>query len=182
MTGAEAATGPRRARRTPGKQHTLRARTVKRSGPGNRPGTASAFDVVSQFVEALTARDIEAMESLHTDDYIVDWVYGDAFADPARSAEQSAAFFPSWFIGFDDMDYEVKRTIAADDVVVTEWVFTGTHTGPLGPPVFENTVEATGRTIRFRGVTIYEVTEGLIHRETIYMDLATLIVELGAEM
>jgi hypothetical protein len=76
------------------------------------------------------------------------------------------------------MDYEVKRTIAAADVV-TEWVFTGTHTGPLGPPVFEERFEATGRTIQFRGVTIYDVRDGLIQRETIYMDLATLIVELG---
>ena len=72
--------------------------------------------------------------------------------------------------------------IAAEDVVVTEWVFTGTHTGPLGPPVFEERLAPTGRTIQFRGVTIYDVREGLIQRETIYMDLATLMVELGARI
>ena len=91
----------------------------------------------------------------------------------------SNAFFPAWFAGFDEVDYETKRTIAADQVVVTEWVFTGNHTGPLGPPVFEERLDPTGRTIQLRGVTIYDVSEGLIQRETIYMDLATLIVELG---
>ncbi len=145
-------------------------------------GDRAAFEVVSRFVEALAARDGETMRSLHADDYVVDWVYGDAFEHPPISAEESAAFFPTWFIGFDDMDYEVKRTIAAEEVVVTEWTFTGTHTGPLGPPVFEQRLEPTGRTIRFRGVTIYDVSDGLIQRETIYMDLATLLVELGARL
>ncbi|MCB8928574.1 MAG: ester cyclase [Ardenticatenaceae bacterium] len=142
----------------------------------------SAFETVSQFVAALAAKDTETMAALHAQDYVVDWVYGDAFENPPSSAEESAAFFPAWFIGFAEIDYDVKRTIAAEDVVVTEWVFTGTHTGPLGPPVFEDRLAPTGRTIQFRGVTIYDVREGLIQRETIYMDLATLMVELGARI
>ncbi len=142
----------------------------------------SAFEVVSQLVAAMAGRDIETMQSLHAEDYVVDWVYGDAFENRPIPAEQSAAFFPAWFAGFDEVDYEVKRTIAAAGVVVTEWIFTGTHTGPLGPPVFEEQLDPTGRTIRFRGVTVYDVSGGLIQRETIYMDLATLLVELGARV
>ena len=143
-------------------------------------GNPSAFEIVSQFVAALSARETETMSALHAKDFVVDWVYGDAFENPPSSAEESAAFFPVWFAGFDEIDYEVKRTIAAEEVVVTEWIFTGTHTGPLGPPVFEERLDPTGRTIQFRGVTLYDVGKGLIQRETIYMDLATLLVELGA--
>ena len=142
----------------------------------------SAFEIVSQFVAALSVRDTETMKSLHAQEYVVDWVYGDAFENPPSSAAESAAFFPAWFAGFDEIDYEVKCTIAAEEVVVTEWAFTGTHTGTLGPPVFEERLVPTGRTIQFRGVTIYDVREGLIQRETIYMDLATLMVELGARI
>ena len=145
-------------------------------------GRRSAFEVVSQLVAAMATRDTETMRALHADDYVVDWVYGDAFENPPTSAEENAAFFPAWFVGFGEVDYDVKRTIVADEVVVTEWVFTGTHTGPLGPPVFEEQLDPTGRTIRFRGVTVYDVSGGLIQRETIYMDLATLIVELGARV
>jgi steroid delta-isomerase-like uncharacterized protein len=152
---------------------------MKNKAPNDHP---SAFEIVSQFVAALAAQDTETMKSLHAKDYVVDWVYGDAFENPPSSAEESAGFFPAWFIGFDEIDYEVKRTIAAEEVVVTEWVFTGTHTGPLGPPVFEERLDPTGRTIQFRGVTIYDVREGLIQRETIYMDLATLMVELGVRV
>jgi steroid delta-isomerase-like uncharacterized protein len=145
-------------------------------------GKPSAFEIVSQFVAALSAQDTESMKSLHAKDYVVDWVYSDAFENPPSSAEESAAFFPAWFAGFGEIDYEVKRTIAAEEVVVTEWIFTGTHTGPLGPPVFEKQLAPTGITIQFRGLTIYDVREGLIQRETIYMDLATLLVELGARL
>ncbi len=149
---------------------------------GATPGHPSAFEVVSQFVAAMAVQDFATMESLHAADYVVDWVYGDAFEDVPASAEESALFFPVWLRAFGEADYEVKRTIAAEDVVVTEWVFTGTHTGPLGPPVFEEQLDPTGRTIQFRGVTLYDVRGGLIQRETIYMDLATLIVELGARV
>jgi predicted ester cyclase len=118
----------------------------------------SAFDVVSAYVAALAAQDSGRMKSLHSPDF---------------------AFWTSWFAGFPEMDYEVTRTIAAEQVVVTQWVFTGAHTGPLEPPAFGSRLEPTGRIIQCRGVSIYDVSDGLIQRETIYMDLATLMVELG---
>ncbi len=34
----------------------------------------------------------------------------------------------------------------------------------------------------FRGVSIYDIGDGLIQRETSYMDLATIMVELGVEL
>jgi steroid delta-isomerase-like uncharacterized protein len=139
----------------------------------------SAFDVVSAYVAALAAQDSGRMKSLHSPDFVLDWVYGDAFEDPLSSAEEAHAFWTSWFAGFPEMDYEVTRTIAAEQVVVTQWVFTGAHTGPLEPPAFGSRLEPTGRIIQCRGVSIYDVSDGLIQRETIYMDLATLMVELG---
>jgi steroid delta-isomerase-like uncharacterized protein len=139
----------------------------------------TAFEVISKLIAAMAAQDFDTMKSLHAKDFITDWVSSDAFESPPRSAEESNKFFPAWFAGFDEMDYEVKRTIAAEKVVVTEWVFTGTHSGTLGPPVLEEYYAPTGRTIQFRGITVYDVDEGLIQRETIYMDLATLFVEMG---
>jgi len=156
-----------------------RDRRLEAEAPSGDP---SAFEVVSRLVAAMAVPDTELMASLHADDYVADWVYGDAFESPPALAEESTAFWSAWFAGFDEVDYEVKRTIAADEVVVTEWVFTGTHTGPLGPPVFEEQLDPTGRTIQFRGVTVYDVHGGLVRRETIYMDLATLLVEFGARI
>jgi predicted ester cyclase len=76
----------------------------------------------------------------------------------------------------------VTRTIVANPLVVTEWIFTGTQAGLLGPPIFENNVPPTGKTIRFRGVSIYELNLGQIKCLQMYLDMATVLVELGTTL
>jgi steroid delta-isomerase-like uncharacterized protein len=142
----------------------------------------SSLELTSQYVAALAAGDTERMNALRTPDFELDFVYGDASASGPLSSEETKEFWPSWLVGFPEMDYEVTRTIAAEEVVVMQWVFTGTHNEPLGPPIFEPPVPPSGRTIVFRGVSIYDIQGGLINRETTYMDLATLMVELGVEL
>ena len=141
----------------------------------------SALEAVSQYAAALSARDSDRMNALRAPDFVLDFVNGDAFEDRPLSVEQTREFWPSWFRGFPEMDLEVTRTIAAEEVVVTQWIFTGTNSGPVEPPVFDDRTEPTGRTIRLRGVSIYDVSDGLLRRETMYIDLATLMVELGVE-
>jgi steroid delta-isomerase-like uncharacterized protein len=142
----------------------------------------SSLEVTAQYVAALAAGDTERMNTLRTADFELDFVYGDAFASEPLSSEETKQFWPTWLVGFTEIDYEVTRTIAADEVVVTQWVFTGTHNKPLGPPIFDPPVEPTGRTIMFRGVSIYDISGGLIKRETAYIDLATIMVELGVQL
>ena len=142
----------------------------------------SSLEVTAQYVAALAGGDTERMNTLRSGDFELDFVYGDAFASEPLSSEETKQFWPTWLVGFTEMDYEVTRTIAADEVVVTQWVFTGTHNKPLGPPIFDPPVEPTGRTIMVRGVSIYDVSGGLIKRETAYIDLATIMVELGVQL
>ena len=142
----------------------------------------ASLEVASQYVAAMAAGDTERMNTLRAPDFELDFVYGDASASGPLSSEETKQFWPSWLVGFPEMDYEVTRTIAAEDVVVTQWVFTGTHSEPLGAPIFQQSVPPSGRTIMFRGVSIYDIHEGLIRRETAYMDLATIMVELGVEL
>jgi len=142
----------------------------------------SALEITSQYVAALAAADTDRMDALRSPDYVLDFVYGDASESSPLSLEETKQFWPSWLAGFPEMDYEVTRTIAAKDVVVTQWTFTGTHSNPLGPPIFDQLLEPTGRTVMFRGVSVYDIDEGLIQLETTYMDLATVMVELGVEM
>jgi steroid delta-isomerase-like uncharacterized protein len=143
--------------------------------------TDSALEVTSQYVAALAACDTDKMDALRSPDFELDFVYGDASESGPLSLEETKQFWPSWLAGFPEVDYEVTRTIAAKDVVVTQWTFTGTHSKPFGPAIFDRPVEPTGRTIVFRGVSIYDIGDGLIQRETSYMDLATIMVELGVE-
>ncbi len=142
----------------------------------------TSLQLISEYVSALANGDAEQMNALRSPDFALDWVHGDAFDDAPLSEEDTEQFWPAWFAGFPEMDYEVTRTIAAEEVVVTQWVFTGVNAAELGPPVFDPPAVATNRIIRFRGVSVYDVSDGLIQRETTYLDLATLMVELGVEL
>lgn len=141
----------------------------------------SAFDIVATYVEALAKHDHTQMDALRAPSFILDFVHADAFEDRPLTDEETRQFWPAWFAGFPEMDFLVTRSIAGPDVVVVQWTFTGTHAGSIGPPIFSQNQEATGHTVRFRGVSIYDVQDGLIQRETAYMDLATLFVELGVQ-
>ena len=142
----------------------------------------TALEVTSQYVAALAAGATDQMNALRSPDFVLDFVYGDASESGPLSLEETKHFWPAWLAGFPEMDYEVTRTIAGSDVVVTQWIFTGTNTEPFGPEIFEQPFVPTGRTVMFRGVSIYDIADGLIQRETSYMDLATIMVELGAEL
>ena len=163
----------------------------------------SALDVVSKYVVAISSRDSDGMNGLRAEEFVLDFVHGDAFENRPMSAQgaqmfwpiwfdafrnlpmsaqEAQMFWPTWFDAFPEFDLEVTRTVAADEVVVTQWIFTGTNTGPLEPPIFEERVEPTGRTVSLRGVSVYDVINGRIHRETLYVDLVTLMVELGVDV
>lgn len=122
----------------------------------------AALEIVSEYVSALAAYDEARMDSLRSPEFVLDHVHGDAFLQQPMTAEETQEFWPAWFAAFPGGDYEVTRTIAAAEVVVTQWVFTGTHTVTLGSPIFEPPVEPSGQTVQFRGVSIYDVSDGAL--------------------
>lgn len=154
-----------------------RSKSVDMNKPSGN--NLASLDIVTEYLAALVAKDSEGMDAFRSMDYVLDLVQRDAFEEDSLSHEETRAFWPSWFASFPEMDFQVTRTIAADTVVVTQWVFMGTNEGPLTAPVFGRDMEATGKTIRFRGVSVYDLQDGQIMRETLYVDLATLLVELG---
>jgi steroid delta-isomerase-like uncharacterized protein len=143
--------------------------------------TPTALDVTSEYVAALAARDSKAMDTLRSPDFILDFVHGDAAELSPLSAEETRQFWSAWFVAFPELDYEVTRTIVAEKVIVMQWTFTGRNTGPLPPLPLDEGGRAMGRTIRLRGLSVYDVSDGFIQRETAYLDMATLMVELGVE-
>ena len=144
--------------------------------------TPAALDVTSAYVAALAARDSARMKALRAPGFALDFVHGDASQAEPLSAEDTMQFWSAWFVAFPELDYEVTRTIAADQVVVTQWTFTGTNSGPLAPTMLGEIAEPLGKTIRLRGLSVYDISDGLIRRETAYIDLATFLVELGVEL
>ena len=142
----------------------------------------TALEVASRYSSAIAEGDNDRIIALRSSDFILDFVHTDAEGPDQVSDEVTRTFWPTWLSAFPEYDWQVTRTIAAEAVVVTQWVFSGTHGAIIKPPIFDTPLEATGRTISIRGVSFYDIRDGLIERETLYIDLATLIVELGAEL
>ena len=138
-----------------------------------------AIDLVGGYMQAMNIRNSDAMDALRSPDFYLDFVYDDAFQNQPLSGAATRDFWPAWFQAFPDGEFEVSRTIVAESVVVVQWTFSGTQTGDLGDPVSNPPLRSTGRIACFRGVSIYDVEQGLISRETTYLDLATVMVELG---
>ena len=72
-----------------------------------------------------------------------------------------------------DLHFEVQRTIVNGDVVVYQWLVTGTHLGPLALP--SGTIPATGNHTAIPGVLIATVKQGKIVREETYWNQVELL-------
>ena len=78
---------------------------------------------------------------------------------------------------FSDLHFAVTRTIVEGDAVVTCWLATGTHDGPLALPT--GTVPPTGRRGEIPGVLIATMRDGKIVREETYWNQIELLAQLG---
>lgn len=138
----------------------------------------SSVDVVTRYLDAASAGDAKAMAELCSDDFVFDVVHRDAEGRNPFNAEGALRFWQNWFAAFSSFDWEITRAIDADDVVVAEWTFVGKQDGSL-EGLFRISAPVSNKVVRFRGASFFECKDGKIKHLTLYMDLATLMVELG---
>ena len=99
--------------------------------------------------------------------FAADGVYEDV---PSETIVRGAAGLRDWAQGYFDAFTEVVQSVSAWTATpggaVVEWLVEGTH-------------RETGNAVSFRGVSILELADGMIARETAYYDNATYIVQTG---
>jgi steroid delta-isomerase-like uncharacterized protein len=94
---------------------------------------------------------------------------GDVHAGP----EAVAAFYRESHVAFPDFHFENERMLHADDAVVVEVDFVGTHLGTWrGLP-------ATGRRVRYRMCNVFEFRGAALMCERLHFDLHTVLRQLG---
>ena len=72
-----------------------------------------------------------------------------------------------------DAAIDIQKIHAAGDTVVVEFIGTGTHKGELMG------VAATGRSVTLPICDVLEIRDGKIYAEREYMDVMTMMVQLG---
>ena len=147
-------------------------------GPASAPhpvgapgaGRSSPEQVVADFFDAFGRRDVGAIRRLLTDD-VVEELPG---TPPIEGIEDECAFLAGLFAAFPDMQVEVTRLMAVDQVVAVAW----TRRGTFGGKDFQG-LPANGATIDSPAAGFFETEGGLIARITVYADMNKFGRDLG---
>ena len=127
-------------------------------------------DTVNRLFEAMNKRDWNTIRSnLHPD-----YVYVGPDGQEARGIE--AGLTAGWVEhseGFPDVRVEIKNMYVAGDTVVTEFTFSGTHTGKWAG------VDPTGKKAEADVCNIMEFRDGKLARERDYLDTLGVFAQLG---
>ena len=109
-------------------------------------------------------------ESLVTPDFVRIELFSDEVAHGPEGLKSAAA---DWRGAFPDFSLTLNELLAEDDKAACQWTFKGTHKGELkGTP-------ATGKTVKITGLSILDLTDGKITRETVAADMLGLMKQLG---
>jgi ketosteroid isomerase-like protein len=100
---------------------------------------------------------------------------------PAGTFRGGAAILAYWtrqHDAFPDLHLTVDLVVGSGDVVMSEWTWVGTNTGPL--PLRDGTLAAaTGRRVQLQGMEVARVRDGRIVEYHIYWDGIALAHQLG---
>lgn len=132
------------------------------------------WDLKHRLADAVNAHDMQGVLACYSADAV--------FVTPsgvAEGHEQIAWFYEQFFRGFPDFRATAWFEVAEhDNPAITEWTYTGTHSGPFLLPDGRE-IQGTGRRVSLRATCASHVEDGKIttHRE--YFDQLELYSQLG---
>lgn len=129
------------------------------------PGLA----VVDHHEEAEAAHDADAAAGV----FAADGILEPKPVGATLRGDEIRGFYADLFTAFPDLSMELIHRYQTGNMVIEEAVFSGTHRG-----VFAG-VLATGQPVTVPAGVVYEVRDGKLARETIYWDMATVLVQMG---
>ena len=127
--------------------------------------------LVDSHMTAENHGDIDGAVAVYTEDVEHDVV---GFPNsPSRGKDAARNFYAYLTANFRSESWDVLRQYFADDAMVLEQLMTGTVIGSLlGLP-------GNGRIISFRMMHVFEFRDGLISRENVWLDTATVADQLS---
>ena len=131
---------------------------------------ANASDIHRQILDAWNRRDWESYRSFLHSDYRYIGPDGKELAGPEAGLNLAKMYANA----FPDGKIEIKNVFVAGTTAVCEFVARGTHKGDL------KGVAPTGKRVEINVCNVMEVRDGKSYREREYMDMLTMMVQVGA--
>ena len=130
-------------------------------------------DLLDRYVELYNAGDLDGVMDLYADDAVQlmpDGTFEGRAAIRDRLAQEVDAF--------SDLAHRVVSYVEEGEAFADEWVFVGTHTGPLVLPDGSE-VPATGKRVEMPGMELVKMRNGKIVVDNLYYDNLAVAAQLG---
>jgi predicted ester cyclase len=129
--------------------------------------------LLERYVERYNAGDLDGVMDLYAEDssqLMPDGTFEGRSVIRDRLAKELAAF--------SDLAHRYVSYVEQGDEFADEWVFVGTHTGPIVLPDGTE-VPPTGRRLEVRGMELVRVRDGKIVLDNLYYDNLAVAAQLG---
>lgn len=135
---------------------------------------ATPRETTDAFTRAYNAHQLPEATALYRPDVVL--VTPDA--GKLKGREEAAEYLRGFLQAFPDARVEVAVKHDSGDTTIDEWIFHGTHTGPLPTPTGEP-LGPTGKRVAIRGVDVVTSAGGAIATHRMYFDQLELLSALG---
>jgi steroid delta-isomerase-like uncharacterized protein len=122
--------------------------------------------VVQTWLASWNSHDVDTFVAMFTEDAVFEHV---PLNSVSRGTEEIRAFVQFVFTALPDLKFTVLNSTVKGDHATIEWLFSATDTGFYG----------TGKPFSVRGVTVLDLREMKIARDSDYWDLATILRQVG---
>ena len=129
--------------------------------------------LLDRYVELYNEGDLGGVMDLYADDAVQvmpDGTFEGRSVIGERLAKELTAF--------PDLHHRVVSFVEQEDAFADEWVFVGTHTGPLVLPDGTE-LPPTGKRVEVRGMELVELRDGKIVVDNLYYDNLPIAAQLG---
>jgi ketosteroid isomerase-like protein len=146
----------------------------RRTAKGKRRRTMDRYrGLLERYVELYNAGDLDGVMDLYAEDAVQlmpDGTFEGRSAIRDRLAKELAAFA--------DIAHRYVSYVEQGDAFADEWVFVGTHTGPLLLPDGTE-LAATGKRVEMPGMEFVKVRDGKILVDNLYYDNLAVAAQFG---
>lgn len=128
--------------------------------------------VARRFLQVWNAGGESLVDELAAPDLVVSYTH---FPEPLRGAEMFKQALRQTHEYFPDLEIAADEVIATEHTAVVRWTYRATHQrGELFG------VEAAGKRVEVRGITLYRIERGRVQREEGVVDNLSLMTQLQA--
>ena len=123
--------------------------------------------------KAWNSHDVKKIMEFYTDDCVYEDL-GNGIV--CHGKKELTDCINSIFVDLPDVKWEVKSAFGTEDWAGIEWIMSGTHAHST---MTKNAIPATGKTFSVRIAGIHQLRNGKYSRETVYVNMVTLLQQVG---